>query len=101
MKIRTTSSDKKKAANKRNAQKSTGPNTDRGKLTSSRNSLKNGLFSRGLYVAEVDKPMFDAIRARYVGVFRSRPSRLPFRLNCRRHCWFPDSSNTRPSDRQR
>jgi hypothetical protein len=63
MKIRKTSSDKKKEANKRNAQSSTGPKTDRGKSVASRNSLNHGLFSEALHVAEVDMPMIDAIRA--------------------------------------
>ncbi len=38
-------SEKKLIANRRNAQKSTGPKTPYGKLRSSRNAVKHGLYS--------------------------------------------------------
>lgn len=40
------------AANKRNAQKSTGPKTDAGKETASRNALKHGLLATDVVCAE-------------------------------------------------
>jgi len=43
-------SEKQLAANRRNAQKSTGPKTRRGKTLASRNSLKHGLFARTLVI---------------------------------------------------
>ena len=54
-------SEKKQLANRANALKSTGPKTLRGKSHSSRNSLKHGLFSRDLVIAEADKPIFSAL----------------------------------------
>lgn len=63
MKIPKTTTDKKRAANKRNAQWSTGPRTGPGKLISSRNSLNSGLFSGSLHLAEGDNLLLDAIRA--------------------------------------
>jgi hypothetical protein len=56
------SSKKKIDANQRNAQCSTGPRTPTGKRTSSRNSLKHGLFSRELRLTDEDKPEFEKLR---------------------------------------
>src|SRR4051794_5646293 len=47
-------SDKKCAANRRNAGKSTGPRTDAGKLVSSRNAVTHGLFCRDLVLPGED-----------------------------------------------
>jgi len=41
---------KKLEANRRNAQKSTGPKTARGKLISSRNAVKHGLYAKDLII---------------------------------------------------
>ena len=46
--VRRPISERKLAANRANAQKSTGPRTPRGKTTSSWNALKHGLLSRRL-----------------------------------------------------
>ena len=43
-------SDKRLAANRKNAQKSTGPKTESGKRTVSRNGLKHGAFARDLII---------------------------------------------------
>jgi hypothetical protein len=55
------SSKKKIDANQRNAQCSTGPRTPTGKRTSSRNSLKHGLFSRELRLTDEEKPEFQKL----------------------------------------
>ena len=43
-----TTSARKVAANRQNAQKSTGPKTTKGKVYSGRNAIKHGLFTRQL-----------------------------------------------------
>lgn len=48
--------DKKREANKRNAQKSTGPKTPQGKATVSKNALKHGLRSFSLAVPIMESP---------------------------------------------
>ncbi len=48
-------SERKRAANRRNAQKSTGPRTEAGKAKSSRNSYTHGLFSSRLYRDEAQR----------------------------------------------
>jgi len=50
--------EKQIAANRRNAQKSTGPNTPAGKKRSSRNAIKHGVFSRELVSAWEDDKDF-------------------------------------------
>jgi hypothetical protein len=56
------------AANRRNAEHSTGPKTDAGKETSSRNAMKFGLFTRNLLLPGEDESelaaLGDGIRAR-------------------------------------
>jgi len=42
--------EKKKEANRKNAQKSTGPKTEQGKLVAAQNSIRNGLYTRALIV---------------------------------------------------
>ncbi len=48
--------------NKQNAQLSTGPRTAEGKLASSRNSFKHGLYSRKLVIQGEDPADLDALR---------------------------------------
>jgi len=48
-----TVSPRKIAANRQNAQKSTGPKTPRGKRHSRRNALKHGLFAMDLYIVAI------------------------------------------------
>ena len=50
-----TVSDKKVAANRNNAQKSTGPKTPRGKANSRRNAVKHGLFAMELSLGELTR----------------------------------------------
>jgi hypothetical protein len=53
---------KKKDANKKNAAKSLGPKTERGKRRVSLNALKHGFYSRELTVSEPDKREFETLR---------------------------------------
>ena len=46
------------AANRKNAKKSTGPKTAKGKARSSRNALKHGLLSRQVVLADEDGEAF-------------------------------------------
>jgi hypothetical protein len=51
------------AANRRNAQKSTGPRTDAGKERSRANALKHGLTGAGIVTLEADLEQVDALSA--------------------------------------
>jgi hypothetical protein len=52
--VRKTVTQEKAAANRRNAQRSTGPRTPRGKRISSFNASKSGLFAKQLVIPECD-----------------------------------------------
>ena len=52
------------AINRANAQHSTGPRTVEGKVKSSRNSFKHGLYSKDLILPGEDETEFDELRAR-------------------------------------
>ncbi len=54
MKIRKTVTEKKRMANRGNAKKSRGPNTERGKKHSRFNAIKGGLFAKFLVLWAVD-----------------------------------------------
>ena len=47
--------DKQRAANKLNAQKSTGPRTEEGKKNSSANAVRHRLFSRDFALTEEER----------------------------------------------
>jgi hypothetical protein len=49
----------KTEGNRKNARKSTGPTTPRGKRYSSSNARKHGLYSKELLVSEADTPQFE------------------------------------------
>jgi hypothetical protein len=53
----------KLAANRANAQKSTGPKTIEGKANSSRNAFKHGLYSKRLVIDGEDAAALDALKA--------------------------------------
>jgi len=53
----------KLAANRANAQKSTGPKTDEGKANSSRNSFRHGLYSKQLVTSYEETAALDALKA--------------------------------------
>ncbi len=61
-----TPSPEKLAANKANAQLSTGPTTAAGKKTSSMNAVKHGLTARELVIRPEDQPAFDELHAAYL-----------------------------------
>ncbi len=60
-------SERKAAANRANAQHSTGPRTAAGKARSSLNALRHGILARAAFIAKIDggarRPEFDAILA--------------------------------------
>jgi hypothetical protein len=49
-------------ANQQNAQLSTGPRTEAGKLTVSRNATAHGLAAKKFFVSPEDKPLFEELR---------------------------------------
>jgi hypothetical protein len=53
---------KKRAANKRNAQESTGPKTARGKFFASQNAVSHGIFTRAMLLPGENKEEFDRVR---------------------------------------
>ena len=55
-------SNKKRAANRRNARKSTGPRTDAGKRVSSRNAVTHAIFCRDLLAGEEPRPELIELR---------------------------------------
>ena len=55
-------SNKQLEANRKNALKSTGPNTVEGKLISSRNSIKHGLLAKDAVIESEDEDMFNDFR---------------------------------------
>lgn len=56
-----TISDRKQAANRENAKRSTGPKTTEGKAASSRNSYKHGIFSCNMAREERERSAFEAV----------------------------------------
>ena len=58
------------AANRANAQRSTGPTSAAGKAASARNALKHGLCAEKLVLDEEDGAEFEALRADYVARYR-------------------------------
>lgn len=59
-------SDKQSAANRLNAQHSTGPKTERGKERSGFNALSHGLYARDVVLPGEDREGFDELRANLV-----------------------------------
>src|SRR5262249_42653240 len=54
--------DRQLEANRRNAKRSTGPKTEKGKAMSSRNALKHGLTAKRTLLADEDAEDFEASR---------------------------------------
>lgn len=69
-------SDKQRAANRKNAKKSTGPRTPKGKTRSRRNALKHGLLARDVVVTTPNSPErredFDAFIADLISELKPR-----------------------------
>ena len=63
-------SDRQIEANRRNAQKSTGPRTAEGKAKAAGNAIKHGLLSRQIVLDCEDSEEFEAFRAAMVGDLR-------------------------------
>jgi hypothetical protein len=64
------STDKQRDANKRNAQKSTGPRTDEGKKRASTNAVRHGLFSKDFTLTEEEKTDHRRLLDSYLDHFR-------------------------------
>ena len=58
------------AANRANAQKSTGPRTEAGKAASARNALKHGLCAERFLLEEEEREAWEALRADYLARLR-------------------------------
>jgi hypothetical protein len=58
--------EKQIAANRRNAQKSTGPNTDEGKSTSRLNARRDGLTGQVLILSAEERPHFEQFQAKLI-----------------------------------
>src|SRR5437870_3327150 len=68
-------SEKKRIANRQNAQKSTGPRTPQGKQKSAQNATTHGLFCRALLLPHDDKIIFAGFRDSYL--LALKPHNLP------------------------
>src|SRR5689334_7021329 len=71
------SSQKQIEANRRNAQKSTGPVTPAGKSASSMNALKTGLYAMSLITRDERRADFEKLTAEYYGQYQ--PTTADFR----------------------
>ena len=67
-------SEKKRLANQRNAQKSTGPKTPEGKARSSKNAILHGIFCQEVVILKEDLPLFTEMRREFIQDLR--PQRL-------------------------
>ena len=65
-------SERQLAANRRNAQRSTGPKTDEGKETSRLNAVKHGLTARAIVLPGENPEAFDALTAELLDEFAPR-----------------------------
>jgi hypothetical protein len=65
-----TASRAKRRANRRNAQKATGPRTPQGKLRSSQNATAHGIFCRRLVLNDEDERLLHRTRASFLQTLR-------------------------------
>ena len=56
-------------ANRKNAEKSTGPTSEEGKAQSARNALKHGIFAKELFLSDEEKPEFEELNNALRGQF--------------------------------
>src|ERR1043166_8252781 len=68
-------SERKRTANRKNAQKSTGPKSKEGKDRSSQNARTHGLFCHALLLPHDDKTIFHTMRDSYL--LALKPQNLP------------------------
>ena len=69
--------DKQSAANRRNAQKATGPKSAEGKFKSSLNALRLGLYSQTFIIKTEDEQVFQNFSAGFIDEFKPQtPSEL-------------------------
>ena len=71
---RRATSEKQKAANKRNAKKSTGPRTAEGKGNSKYNAVTHGMTARSVLLPDDDPGRLDVLRREMIGDLRPRNS---------------------------
>jgi hypothetical protein len=78
-------------ANRTNAQQSTGPTTEAGKATSSRNSLKHGLASSQLIIPGESQSAFDAFEDALISEHRpSTPTEMLLVQDMAKYHWLLD-----------
>ncbi len=63
-------SEKKRLANQRNAKKSTGPRTLKGKKRSSMNAITHGVFCQEVCILKEDRPLFVELRREFIGTLK-------------------------------
>jgi len=57
---------KQLAANRRNAENSTGPNTEKGKAKSRLNSTRDGITGQVTTLSDEDRPIFESLKAKLI-----------------------------------
>ena len=63
-------SERKRLANQRNAKKSTGPKTLKGKKRSSMNAITHGVFCQEVCILKEDRPLFVELRREFIGTLK-------------------------------
>lgn len=80
---------KQTEANRRNAQKSTGPTTAEGKARSSRNALKTGIYAENLLICDEDAEDLDALIDEYYAEYAPVTPQERFQVDTMIQCeWF-------------
>ena len=104
-------SKRQQAANRRNAQKSTGPNSEKGKATSSLNAVRHGLSSKSAYDPETEalvnklaREFLDAAKRDIVATDLAREAaeaqvQLQRIQNLKRQSWGPCASGAKIKER--
>jgi hypothetical protein len=78
-------------ANRRNAQRSTGPRTEEGKAASRMNALKNGLYANSPVIPGEDPALFEALSRSYYERFNpSTPEEHTLLASVIRNAWLLD-----------
>ncbi len=83
------STPKQIAANRRNAQKSTGPRTPEGKAASRLNALKHGFFANSPVIIGEDQSLYDALANSYFDQFQpASPDEVTLLSTIIRNAWL-------------